>query len=413
MNQCIPRVHLSARQIIFVGLFAAAISNAIVFAISALTVFPLPFGLLVFGPPDAWVLAACFIYMTRALWRSDPYLLTEVKQQLDVLNFQMVLTFVYPLYIYGFVNLTGVMQVIFVLTLPIIRLFSKNRISRTLNTHDDMKPEHVIFTVEVFNALYVSNTLRQKSSWSLTGTVMTLDLVLFCSSMLDVAALLKDVKILMDKIPPGYPMTNENFLQVAMRILAVDDTWRETKCQKNVRGSIGNDELPNRFSVNDKALDSMRGPTHADAVVVSNGRTQRCMRQAYQNAQVVPTGNYKLDQHSIAAEKAGPHSDDQFTMDITAIFSLSERATFVDKATRVLFVTEYLVLMEYTEVMIPVIFCLHDVILFFMHNSAYYPALQHLSSADLLNSIQNISLVHLGADFSFKFGWLHKYKPNS
>ncbi|KAE9029765.1 hypothetical protein PR001_g11438 [Phytophthora rubi] len=24
-----------------------------------------------------------------------------------------------------------------------------------------------------------------------------------------------------------------------------------------------------------------------------------------------------------------------------------------------------------------------------------------------------ISLVHLGADFSFKFGWLHKYKPNS
>lgn len=232
LNQCIRRLQLSAGQIIFVGAFTAAISTVVVFAISALTVFPLPFGLLVFGPPDAWVLVACFIYITRSLWRSDPYVWTEVKQQLDVVHSQMSLTFVYPVYIYGFVSLTGITQGIFVLTLPIIRLVAKNRISRRLTTHNDMKPEAVIFTVEVFNALYVSNAVQLTPSWSLTGTVMILDVALFFSSLLDIVALLKDVNILMNKIPPGHPMANDNFLQIAMRILAIDGTWRKPSIEE-------------------------------------------------------------------------------------------------------------------------------------------------------------------------------------
>ncbi|KAJ8571779.1 hypothetical protein ON010_g5053 [Phytophthora cinnamomi] len=358
MNQCIPRIQLSVRQIVFVGMFAAAFSTAVVFVISALTVFPLPFGLLVFGPPDAWMLAACFAFITRPLWRSDPYLWTEVKQQLDVIHSQMSLTFVYPIYIYGFVTLTGVMKVLFVLTLPIIRIIAKNRISRTLNTHDDMKPEVVILTVEVFNALYISNALRLTSSWSLTGTVMILDLVLFFSSMLDVATLLKDVKLLMNKIPPEHPMASENFLQVAMRILNVNGSSGDVKYQRNARHG---EQLIRFSALSEKALNALRAPTPTEATIIGSSRTQRYMRQVFQNAQVLPTlaVNDKSDQQPFPGDKLNDTQSmpvNRFTMDITAIFSLAERAAFIDKATRVLFVTEYLVLMEYTEVMIPVMY---------------------------------------------------------
>jgi hypothetical protein len=41
----------------------------------------------------------------------------------------------------------------------------------------------------------------------------------------------------------------------------------------------------------------------------------------------------------------------------TLILVLSERALLVHKITRILFITEYLVLMEYTEVVLPVIYC--------------------------------------------------------
>ncbi|KAG6617382.1 uncharacterized protein IUM83_02633 [Phytophthora cinnamomi] len=128
---------------------------------------------------------------------------------------------------------------------------------------------------------------------------------------------------------------------------------------------------------------------------------------------------------------------------------------------QVLFVTEYIVLVEYTEAILPIIYSLNRAILIRLPNSAYYPSLAELSHAQLASAIMNvlaygtfelaslvvtivvlkrtlglsswrqlgfvldkqagmvqaklivwflyimqISLVHLGADFSFKFEWI-------
>lgn len=107
---------------------------------------------------------------------------------------------------------------------------------------------------------------------------------------------------------------------------------------------------------------------HRTALVPHSLRNSHCRQQ--QDSKVYEAGiserssntNFtsesdKSDQQSSAAEKPEFQSFNQFRVDITAIFSLSERAAFIDKATHVLFITEYLVLMEYTEVMIPVIYC--------------------------------------------------------
>ncbi|EGZ10583.1 hypothetical protein PHYSODRAFT_521193, partial [Phytophthora sojae] len=145
--------------------------------------------------------------------------------------------------------------------------------------------------------------------------------------------------------------------------------------------------------------------------------------------------------------------------------SRQERAQFIQKSARVLFITEYIVLIEYAEVVLPIIYCLHEVIFFNMPNRAYYPALADMSTADLHSSVTNVQmyssleflslamvltllkrmlgfstlrqlafvletqapmiqsklttlffyvmqvpLIHHGADFSFKFTWVHKDK---
>ncbi|GMF09832.1 unnamed protein product [Phytophthora lilii] len=149
--------------------------NAVVFVISVLTVFPEPFGLLIFGPPDVWVIAACFAYIVGPRLRDDASLWMGVKQQIDVLLSSVPHIYLSNVHI-GFVSFTGASQMIFIVVLPIVRLIAKNRISRTLKTHDDMKPEAVIFTVEVFHALYISNALQIATSWGLTAVVMVLDL---------------------------------------------------------------------------------------------------------------------------------------------------------------------------------------------------------------------------------------------
>ncbi|GMF46251.1 unnamed protein product [Phytophthora fragariaefolia] len=220
-----------------------------------------------------------------------------------------------------------------------------------------MKPEAVIFTVEVFNALYVSNALQLTSSWALTGMVTAIDLMLFCLSTLDVITVLKDVTFLMNKIPPGHPMAKESFLQIAMRIIAVEGRRRGIRSD----GLVVDGQI-NRFSgLSERVQDTMKEHTGRKAVIVSSSRTQRYMKQAISGAQVYPvltTVKSKSDQQSIPTDKLQAQSDSKFSMDITAMFSLSERAIFIDKIARVFFITEYLVLMEYTEVLLPVIYCM-------------------------------------------------------
>ncbi|OWZ13687.1 hypothetical protein PHMEG_00012939 [Phytophthora megakarya] len=117
---------------------------------------------------------------------------------------------------------------------------------------------------------------------------------------------------------------------------------------------------------------------------------------------------------------------------------------------------------EYAEVVLPIIYSVHQAILYNMHNRAYYPTLAEMTSAELMASIKNVllysslefvsliialivlknmlgfstlhqlafvletqasmvqsklttlfvyvmqvPLTHLGADFSFKFAWIH------
>ncbi|KAL3664873.1 hypothetical protein V7S43_010051 [Phytophthora oleae] len=123
------------------------------------------------------------------------------------------------MYIFSFTSFTGVYQTIFVVVLPIIKLIAKNWVSRALKGHNDLKPEAVIFNVEVFNALYISNALEVASTQASTVTIMAVDLLHFWVSMSDVLKTIKTVKVLMAKIPEGHPIAAENFVQIAMRLL--------------------------------------------------------------------------------------------------------------------------------------------------------------------------------------------------
>ncbi|EGZ11797.1 hypothetical protein PHYSODRAFT_317228 [Phytophthora sojae] len=136
----------------FMGV-SALVQMVLILAILGLYLiaFPLPFGLLIAGPPFVLVIGVCFSYISGPRWRADPSLVP-------------MLPFVYPLYILSFVSLTRWNQVISVAVLPIIQILAKNWINL------------VIFVVDVCNALYVSNVLQTPSSWASTAAVIVVDL---------------------------------------------------------------------------------------------------------------------------------------------------------------------------------------------------------------------------------------------
>ncbi|EGZ15895.1 hypothetical protein PHYSODRAFT_506113, partial [Phytophthora sojae] len=175
VHQDVPRLTMTAPQIVSVALLAGGIAMLFIGVACALTVFPWPFGVLIVGVPMMCVEAFCHLRLADHQLRGDSALWADVKRVLASTQCFLSLPFIYPLYIYGFVSLSGTGQVLFVIVLPIMKLFAKNWMNFTLSGRDDIKPEMIVFVVEVFNSLYISSALQNTSSWASTATVMGSD----------------------------------------------------------------------------------------------------------------------------------------------------------------------------------------------------------------------------------------------
>ncbi|KAJ8530388.1 hypothetical protein ON010_g14524 [Phytophthora cinnamomi] len=326
----------------------------------------------------------------------------------------MSLPLIYPLYIYGFVSLTGTGQVLFVAVLPIIKLVTRNWMNVTLRGYDDIKPETIVFTVEIFNALYISSALQSSTSWTSTVTIMVLDVVGLWVSMVDITEVLKGMRELMDRIPQDHPLAGENFIQLSLRILETD------KGRRQIRGSETFISSANAKTPPSKAEGRKSGPTSM-MITSNNAEIQKYPRSLrFQSAQVTPmcTGENRQVNSQVMIE-----SNTADAIDTTVFFSRAEQDHFIRKSTHILFITEYVVLTEFAEVVVPILYCtesggsdtisvaglmstvlhfvcagVYRVVLFYLPNSVYYPSLAGLSSAQLL-----ASTVSMLAYSSFEF----------
>ncbi|KAL4123847.1 hypothetical protein PRIC2_009693 [Phytophthora ramorum] len=283
---------------------------------------------------------------------------------------------------------------------------------------------------------------------------MAVDLIQFWVSMIDIVTILDDVNALMAKIPRGHPTAKETFVQVAVRLLNIEAQERQSKT-----------EMPNS-----QCKEEGSGEAHQATELKKGNHESKNLRWIMsQKARVFPFqpsvgSNSKLRlpaMKSTSTRKQNPPMLKEPSLGLELVFSQEERTLFIQKCSHVLFITEYLVLVEYVEMVLPFIYCLHQFALFHMHNGAYYPTLAGISSdvfssrmlSTLLYSlfqffsfvmlvvvlkrklgfsslqqlafvldvhagkvqtklnlifvyIMQVPLAHHGADFSFKFSWL-------
>lgn len=161
---CLPRLPLPVRPMLAVTILATTAGLAWQIGCSHIVGFPLPFGLLV--GTTSWTPAlifGCYTQWSKAL-RRDRSLVEDMAEYVVAFLAQVSMTVIYPLYIYVFTSLSGLAQNAFVITLALIKIFLRNWMSRFLRNMDDVKPEVIIFNIEVFNALYVSCSLQSSTS---------------------------------------------------------------------------------------------------------------------------------------------------------------------------------------------------------------------------------------------------------
>ncbi|KAE9142995.1 hypothetical protein PF005_g15185 [Phytophthora fragariae] len=450
MGKNVPALVVKTRHVITIAILTALAAVATLFAVASATTFPVPFSM-------------------------DPSIQKEMEQQTTVLNCQISLTLIYPMYIYGFTSFTGVYQTIFVVVLPIIKLIAKKWVSRALTGHNDLKPEAVIFNVEVFNALYISNALQVASTQASTITIMAVDFLHFGISMYDILEILREVKVLMATFPDGHPHANDNFVQLAMHLLDI-----ETRHMSRTLSHFADASKPDWRAQVEEWVNSKTAVVEPimelDSDDVFSAPVPAQSRRTPRGTRVFPLDTKKVKgwlqgkrnlTSTMTKRKDDTGTSTSAPLRLEVIFSREERDRFIREAARVLFITEYVLLVEYVEVVLPLVYCAHHAIVHNLHNRAYYPMLAGLSSSDFFETISHvviysslefasliisivvlkrtlgfssmrqlsfvlenqagiiqgkllilliyvmqISLVHVGADFSFKFAWLHATHPS-
>ncbi|KAF4315507.1 hypothetical protein G195_010782 [Phytophthora kernoviae 00238/432] len=255
---------------------------------------------------------------------------------------------------------------------------------------DDLKPEMVILNAEIFHALFVSWCMQRSASTYTTVLLMVMDFV-------EATLALRDV---------GHIMKGMN----------------------------------NVLALNAKIDDLSRGK-------------ESDIRQVTQPPDnVLKCSNDDSDVPIV----------NSYAKNLVDEMSSTERLRYLRSALQVLHIAEFLVLVEMTEVIIPVVYCIYLSIVYHLPNKVYYAQLRGVDDATLQHNLLNVMtysllelvsfvmlsyvlqrkvgvstlrqlafvmgsqwqvaqckfvlwvvhsvqapLDHFGADFSFKFQWLH------
>ncbi|GMF58559.1 unnamed protein product [Phytophthora fragariaefolia] len=414
MSQSLAQLKMQHSYIVTIALAGSIVSFLTVFAVAVWVVFPVPFSMLVASPPSVVVILVGFGCMWGHRWWSDTGLRRDLARHTQIFMCQVALTFIYPLYIFGFTSLSGMKQLLYVLVLPLIKSVSKNWISYNLSHHSDIKPEVVIFNIEVFNALYVSAAVQKSTSLGTTITLMLIDVLHFWFSMKGTLDVLKKVKNLMAKIPPHHPVAQENFVEVALRLLAIEGRAESS------------DQLRHRISIKKESTDVLKttlystrmnahffGALKRTDIIHGRGISHLLMPQI---RKIFPiTQQSVLVVGSISPGPAAElKAQNRSSQRIEAIFSRQERVEFIGITSRVLYITEYLVLVEFTEAVLPMVYGTNTRIHFFvilltiLHNYLLVPLFLalysviafHLPNARYNHSFVNVSRQDLLANVS-------------
>ncbi|KAG1695871.1 hypothetical protein DVH05_019225 [Phytophthora capsici] len=140
--------------------------------------FPVPFGMVLMVCPFVSVI------MNQILLSIDPKeLRTNKKLQKQLIGHfigtsaQSLLVIAYPTFNAVFLRLSGVEQAAFMIVLPVIKFITKQTIAKVATHLQDFIGVVIVFSVDVFNVLYVAICMQTARSSLTTVLIMSSDIL--------------------------------------------------------------------------------------------------------------------------------------------------------------------------------------------------------------------------------------------
>lgn len=275
----------------------------------------------------------------------DPEARLQIINTLKSWISQEILVVIYPAYFYIFTTLPANAKTPFAMLLPIMKIFMRNVTSRTVIHLGDEIPEVVLMNVEVFNSLFMSYCMQNSPSiWTTLGLIV-IDGTQMIASMHDVDKVIKRMQIVKDQV------TKERARRIA------DNPTIEQILELRRKTILG-------YAQDILERDSS---TQTAQVVVASQKTMR----------LSPTNVLPLDAELTTSKhvqkeprrSSGSRSKLMGSFSLGKVFSMpkpkANDATNVTKleldyalnVRKVLYITEFVILLNFVEVIVPIIFC--------------------------------------------------------
>lgn len=333
-------LRLSIITLLFTALAATVVSHTVVFCLIMLLWYPLPCTLLWMCGPWIGTLALSLKVARGHFLREHAEVQREVRRFSSILLMQTATAVVYPAFDIIFHVVPGEWHTVAALLVPVFKISERNLFCRLLRGKDDLMPEMVIFSVEITNALFISTSMQQASSINTSGLLILIDFVQMLVSLFDLSLMLKSAKEITDKMGISTNEVIASAVMIASKYPELGQQTLLTECLSPSKSDVFRLSTLQRIRMSKNAVQVGRKST---------SKTQVAPTPTNIGMGVVPIPSWVLP---VERNSVGPTPDDMVIECITP----RERQLLLRKALQILFLTEFLLLKEFMEVVTPVMY---------------------------------------------------------
>jgi hypothetical protein len=167
--------------------------------------FPVPFTIISQAGPFFGVLGLALWVSWKPILQAHAHIKQDLVRIIRVTSMYVLMFQVYVGFGVVLRQLHGIYKLILLCLLPAVKLTFRNLISRGLFHLEDLAPTLVVFSVDIFHALFVSSAIQSTASDASTVVIMAIDTIQFLVAVYDIHEVFHHIRVSADEsfAPPS------------------------------------------------------------------------------------------------------------------------------------------------------------------------------------------------------------------
>ncbi|KAK1941513.1 hypothetical protein P3T76_007379 [Phytophthora citrophthora] len=357
-----------------------SVLTMVIFAV--LWEFPTPFGyVLVIGPYVLYFSISTVLVVGRQTLIQSPTLRQQFKSQFIIVASQGLVGMCYPAFSAVFNRLSGTQQTLLIFVMPMIKFFTKQNIANAAKSYHEYVGPVVVFSVDLFNVFYVAICMQASKSAMTT-------LVIMISDTFHVILALRDMfPRKTSRVIPNRQIETQltHYLEDLPKLL--EQKFHDGRSLDRIRVFA---PFPLPLSNSSRKCMSEMTATRR----LTQGEITRCSKESTKQTSgpslkdfpmpTLPEAKQNQIVPAIVVETKISSSDnlDKDSRNITKFV--------VHDGLQILFHSEYILLAEYIEFMVPMLYALYLSVLYHLPVAAFYPHSASMTSQKLRSTVTNV-----------------------